>query len=252
MNLYRSWWHRKCFLSFVGTCLIVSAKLDPMFLALFVITSFINYQEDPSLMVTDPCGWHECTVIVHHNPLPPLSSWPALSQVSLETERKHPVRVRGVWRTHTERVSGLFLSRLAMLPGVGRTGMPRMVLRVPLSSVLCQWNCEQYDYNLRAPGYKWSSVTDCRLIVLVSCDDANIVSDSVMAWRLSPAMDRALHRRRLGSLVTCLTIISVGFIMVTDLRFYLDMVTPKTSTGEKHKAYKHDLCPILLFIFQLN
>ena len=45
-------------------------------------------------------------------------------------------------------------------------------------------------------------MTVCRLIVLVSRDDADTVSGSVMAWRLSLVMERALHRRRLVSLVT--------------------------------------------------
>ena len=79
-------------------------------------------------------------------------------------------------------------------------------------------------------------MTVCRLIVLVSRDDADIVSGSVMAWRLSLVMERALHRRRLVSLVTCLTIISMGSIMVTDLRFYMDKAMERTSPGEKHKA----------------
>ena len=57
-----------------------------------------------------------------------------------------------------------------------------------------------------------------------------------MAWRLSLVMERALHRRRLVSLVTCLTIISMGSIMVTDIRFYMDKATEKTSPGEKHKS----------------
>ena len=57
-----------------------------------------------------------------------------------------------------------------------------------------------------------------------------------MAWRLSLAMERAPHRRRLVSLITCLTIISMGSIMVTDLRFYMDKATERTSLGEKHKA----------------
>ena len=57
-----------------------------------------------------------------------------------------------------------------------------------------------------------------------------------MAWRLSLVMERALHRRRLVSLVTCLTIISMGSIMVTDLRFYMDKATERTTAGEKHKS----------------
>ena len=79
-------------------------------------------------------------------------------------------------------------------------------------------------------------MTVCKLIVQVSRDDADIVSGSWIMWRLSLIMDRTLHRRRLVSLVSFLTIISIVSIMVTDLRFYIDKATQRTLTGEKRRT----------------
>ena len=92
-------------------------------------------------------------------------------------------------------------------------------------------------------------MTACRVIVQVFRDDADIVSGSWIMWRLSLIMDRTLHRRRLVSLVSFLTIISIVSIMVTDLRFYIDKATERTLTGKVFCVRTHLVyCDILFSV----